>query len=171
MPFGIYSFDANDVYKSLLWQNHVGTPTLIVKKRYLEIVGGFTPEMPRYQDWDLALKLAKHTTLKYLKEPTLLSYVTECSITQNNKAHLVALELLYNQHAEAINADRKLRAAWLNRLGDAKICQGIKTGRGMLFEAFRCDPFNVRYFLKFVFSIPGNPGLYSGCKRIFGAGV
>lgn len=171
MPVGIYQLIESDIYTSLLWQNHVDTPTLVVKKRYLEIVGGFTPEMPRYQDWDLALKLAKITKLKYLQEPTLLSYVTEGSITQNNKAHLVALELIYKQHAEAINSDKKLRAAWLHRLGDAKVGQGIKGGRGLLFQGFMYDPFNVRYFLKFVFSILGNPGLYSACKRFFGAGV
>jgi len=170
MPVGLYTLNEKDIYTSLLWQNHVGTPTLVVKKRCLEIVGGFTPEMPRYQDWDLALKLAKITKLTYLKEPTLLSYVTEGSITQNNKAHLFALELLYHQHAKAINADKELRAAWLHRLGDAKICQGIKNGRGMLFEAFRCDPFNVRYFLKFIFSIPGSSRLYNRSKRFFGAG-
>jgi len=167
MPTGVYSFDSSDVYKSLLWQNHVGTPTLVVKKSYLELVGGFTPEMPRYQDWDLALKLASVTKIEYLKEPMLLSYVTEGSITQNKVAHGEALEILYKKHMIAISSDRRLKAAWLHRLGDARISAEDKSGRWLLFEALKLEPYSLRYGVKFVFSLFGSSTVYIALTGLF----
>ncbi|MEX1214259.1 glycosyltransferase family 2 protein [Saccharospirillum sp.] len=167
MPVGKYSFNRNDVYKSLLWQNHVGTPTLVVKKKYLDEVGGFKPTMPRYQDWDLALKLAKVTELKFLDDYMLLSYVTKGSITQNKEAHLIALELLYKSHKSFINKDRALKAAWLHRIGDAMMNIGEKNGRRLLMEALKCEPVNIRYLTKFLFSIPGSGKMYQNLNKPF----
>jgi glycosyltransferase involved in cell wall biosynthesis len=169
MPVGKHKFQSNDVYKSLLWQNHVDTPTLVVKKCYLDEVGGFTSIMPRYQDWDLALKLARVTTMKYLHEPTILSYVTEGSITENSDAHCKALELIYELHRVYIDEDKALKADWLYRIGDAKISTGVAGGRKMLLEALKCAPMNLRYFVKFIFSIPENARLYNQLKLPFKA--
>jgi glycosyltransferase involved in cell wall biosynthesis len=169
MPEGKHKFQPNDAYKSLLWQNHVDTPTLVVKKRYLDEVLGFTPTMPRYQDWDLALKLARVTTIKYLYEPTLLSYVTEGSITQNKDAHRIALELIYDSHRDNIAEDQALKAAWLYRVGDAQISTGVIGGRKLLLNAFKCEPMNIRYFVKFIFSIPGSSKLYNQLNLPFKA--
>jgi glycosyltransferase involved in cell wall biosynthesis len=167
MPNGVYSFDPNAIYESLLWQNHVDTPTLVVRKKCLDEVGGFTPEMPRYQDWDLALKLAKVTRIKYLKEPMLLSYVTCGSITQNKDAHGVALEILYKKHCDAIFRNKALKAAWFHRLGDAKMQGEEKQGRMLLFKAFKCEPSNLRYLIKFLFSVPGNGEIYNKLIKPF----
>ena len=155
MPVGRHKLRKENFYQSLLWQNYVGTPTLVVKKKYLDEVGGFTTSMPRYQDWDLALKLAQVTTLKYLREPTLLSYVTTGSISQNEGARRVALERLYEVHKDRIVCQKALKAAWLHRFGDAQIRSGIMDGRMLLFHAIKCRPLNLRYWVKLLFSIFG----------------
>lgn len=167
MPVGIYTFDPDKVYLSLLWQNHVGTPTLVAKKKYLDMAGGFTKEMPRYQDWDLALKLARVTKLKYIEQPMLLSYVTEGSITQNENAHRTALELLYEQHNQAISEDKSLKAAWLYRIGDAKMSNGDKSGLVWLFNALKNEPFNLRYGVKLLFSLSCNTSVYLKLVKFF----
>lgn len=167
MPAGKHKFLQDHAYKSLLWQNHVGTPALVVKKKYLDEVGGFDPKMPRYQDWDLALNLAQVTTLKYVEEPTLLAYVTKGSITQNNNAHRIALERLYKAHSKAISKDKALKATWLHRVGDAQLNTGIKNGRRLLFYAFLCEPLNFRYLVKFLFALPGRTDIYKIGVKFF----
>jgi hypothetical protein len=125
--------------------------------------------MRRYQDWDLALKLSRVTTMKYLHEPTLLSYVTEGSITADSNAHFEALEFIYESYKESINEDQALKADWLYRIGDAKIVTDFSGGRKMLFGAFKCAPANLRYFVKFLSSIPGSPKLYGKITLLFKA--
>lgn len=166
MPTGIYDYKEEDCYQSLLWQNYVDTPTLVIHKKYFDKVGGFTTGLPRYQDWDLALKLAKITKLKFIKEPRIISYVTEGSITSNKKAHLIALNHIYKSHVQEINTERLLKAAWLHRLGDAKAEFGISQGRTLLLKAALMSPLDVRYSIKFLFSLLGR-NMYIYCKSKF----
>jgi len=167
MPVGKYQFQSSNVYESLLWQNYVGTPTLVVKKKYLTEIEGFDPLMPRYQDWDLSLRLSKITKIKYLQEPTLLAYVTKGSITGNNEAHRIALERMYEVHRSAINENKALKAAWLHRIGDAQLSTGVYSGRRLLFYALKCEPFNTRYLVKFLFSLTGRTAVYNNLIKPF----
>lgn len=169
MPSGKHIFQEDDAYNSLLWKNNVGTPTLVVKKRLLNKVGGFDPSMPRYQDWDLALRLAKITQLRYLREPSLLAYISIGSITNNNSAHRIALKKIYEKNKAAINEKNELKAAWLHRVGDAQISAGFKNGRILLLKAYFSQPLNFRYLAKFLFSLPGKSGFYNITTSIFRA--
>jgi hypothetical protein len=165
MPVVRYKFQQDHAYKSLLWQNHVGTPTFVVKKQYLNKVGGFTPTMPRYQDWDLALKIAKVTSISHLNEPYLLSYVTKGSITQNKEANLLALELLYETNFEAINNDKKLKARWAYKIGDAQMSTNVKRARKHLFEALMLHPLKVKYLVAYIISMLGSSNVYDIIKK------
>tara|TARA_R100001244_G_scaffold131689_2_gene105469 strand:- start:6386 stop:7258 length:873 start_codon:yes stop_codon:yes gene_type:complete len=167
MPVGKNRFQHSNAYESLLWQNYVGTPSLVVKKKYLNEVKGFDASMPRYQDWDLSLRLSKIASFKYLKEPTLLAYVTRGSITGNSEAHRIALERIYEVHRNAINENKALKAAWLHRIGDAQMSTGVLSGRRLLFNALRCEPFNIRYLVKFLFSMLGRATVYNNLTKPF----
>jgi len=167
MPNGMYTFDSSNIYESLLWQNHVGTPTIVARRILIEQIDGFTQGMPRYQDWDLVLRLAQVTDIFFIKEPLLLSYVTPGSITHNEKAHRVALEAIYNAHFDKINHRKKLKSAWLHRIGDARVREGDKTGVIMLFQAVKHDFFNIRHVVKFLFSLSLNASAYKALVKFF----
>lgn len=168
MPLGAGSIKLNKFYDCLLWRNYVDTPTLVARRSLLYAVGGFDASMPRYQDWELALRLAKITQFKFIDEPLIISHVSENSITQNKKAHRVALEKIYDKHAVAINKNRALKAAWLHRRGDARVIDGIKGGRRLLARALMYDPLNARYLVKMMLALPASEKLYSDAKRFFG---
>jgi glycosyltransferase involved in cell wall biosynthesis len=168
MPSGIDSVNLDKFYDCLLWQNVVGTPTLVARRSVLDAVGGFDASMPRYQDWELALRMAKITRFKFIDEPLIISHVTKKSITQNKKAHRIALEKIYDKHAVAINENGVLKAAWLHRLGDARMIDGIKGGRSLLVRALMHDPLNVRYLVKTSLAFMGNERLYRSAKSLFG---
>lgn len=162
MPYsGTSCFRPDLLYDSLLWRNVVGTPTLVVKKSVLAHVGGFDSSMPRYQDWELALRLAQVAKLEYIKNPLVLSYVTEDSVTHDQGAHPVALQKIYDKHVGSIEGDLSLKAAWLYRLGDAKMAVGDQVGRRLLFYALTGEPFNIRYFAKLLLALPGSRGVYN----------
>ena len=153
-------------FESLLWRNVVGTPTLVVRKSVLDEVGGFDRSMPRYQDWELGLRLACVTEIKYLDEPLLLSYVTAGSITHDQLAHSEALSRIYKKHRDSINLNRPLRAAWIHRLGDAKIKIGEPSGRRLLLKAWMIEPLNIRYFSKALLALPNSTAVYESASGL-----
>jgi glycosyltransferase involved in cell wall biosynthesis len=167
MPRGIDLVNLDKFYDCLLWQNVVDTPTLVARRSVLDAVGGMDASMPRYQDWELALRLAKITHFKFIDEPLIISNLTENSITQNKIAHGIALRKIYDKHAAAINENRVLKAAWLHRLGDARMIDGIKGGRRLLARALMHDPLNLRYLVKMMLALPDNNRFYSWAKSFF----
>jgi glycosyltransferase involved in cell wall biosynthesis len=160
--------EGSGMQHALLWGNFVGTPTVVVRRSALEEVGGFDPNMPRYQDWDLFLRLAAVGRFMFIPEPLVLAYVTEGSITMNEAAHKAALKRIYRKHEKIIAADRRLRADWLYRMGDSMM-SGEETpdGRQMLYQAVRLCPLNPRYLAKACFATLGSPRLYGRLVGFF----
>lgn len=170
MPMKNPTVDQAGFYESLLDANVVGTPTLVVKRAVLETVGGFDASMPRYQDWELALRLAQVSQARFINEPLILSYVTAGSITQNKEAHRVGLRHIYEKHIDAITRNRSLKATWSHRLGDAMLSTGKAEGRRLLLAALLCEPLNIRYFVKATFSMFGSASLYNMMTGAFRKG-
>lgn len=51
-----------EILPALLRRNFIGTTsTLLARRELLESIGGFDPELPSWQDWDLYLRLADQT--------------------------------------------------------------------------------------------------------------
>ena len=49
----------NICLEDLLWGNLIDTPTLFVRTDFLKSLGGFDERLPRFQDWELAIRIAK----------------------------------------------------------------------------------------------------------------
>ena len=47
------------IYDKLLYMNMVDTSSAVIKKEKFDEVFGFDPELPRFQDWDLFLRISK----------------------------------------------------------------------------------------------------------------
>ncbi|MEY8410228.1 glycosyltransferase family 2 protein [Lachnospiraceae bacterium 62-26] len=59
---------SGDIYNRLREGNIVGTPTVLVRKDCLIKIGGFSEKMRSIEDWELALRVAKITQIKYIDE-------------------------------------------------------------------------------------------------------
>lgn len=153
-------------YKALLWENVVGTPTLSVRKSILDEAGGFDPSMPRYQDWELALRLSQQTSFKHLEKPLLLAYVTENSITKNSAAHRIALEKIYEKNISEITKHRDLNAIWLQRLGDARVEESLQGGRRLLMKSLIYNPLDHKSLAKVALSLFLKGKAYGQAKDI-----
>ena len=64
-------------------------------------------------------------------------------------------------------SDKALMAAWLHRVGDARVSGGDRTGIAFLFKAWISKPEDIRYGVKFLLSLLGWRRFYSPLKSWF----
>lgn len=69
--------------EALLNANIITTGSLLISKEVLKSVGAFDELMPRYQDWELVLRVIKKYPIFYLKEPLLTLYFQKESISNS----------------------------------------------------------------------------------------
>lgn len=87
----IKNFNKDIYIKSL-----VGTPTILGKKKcFLNIK--FDSNLPRFQEWDLMMRMATKYEIKHLNEVLLHAYYCSDSITKNNNNAIKALEIIRNK--------------------------------------------------------------------------
>ena len=79
------------LFEQLLSFNVVNTPCLLATRAALMQIRGFDEALPRYQDWDLAIRLTLCGKLAFLPMPLLLASQTPGSITASHKAGEEAL--------------------------------------------------------------------------------
>jgi glycosyltransferase involved in cell wall biosynthesis len=82
----------------LLEGNFFATPTLLVTKELIFEAGLFDETLPRLQDWELALRLAKLTPFMFIDRPLLKAYQQQDSITGKKELYRQAVEQIIRKH-------------------------------------------------------------------------
>lgn len=134
-----------DITPLLLRQNFISTQTLLVRATLLRDIGGFDEALPRYQDWDLALRVAEKTLFAYVPRPLAILHDTIGSISSYPRNDITArlailrkFDHLFAQHMR-ITAHHYLVMSKIARsLGDKA------TARQMAALALNRDPANWR---------------------------
>lgn len=67
----------------LLNRNYITTGAILIKKELIKEVGMFDENMPRYQDWELMLRIANKMEIPFLDELLLVQHVQQKSITRS----------------------------------------------------------------------------------------
>lgn len=94
----IHDIKKNQLLNILTKRNIVDTGTLMVKKECFDKVGLFDEEMPRFQDYELAIRLAMNFPYKYIDNPLLIVHKTAKSISTDYKAMFRGNILLVKKH-------------------------------------------------------------------------
>lgn len=82
----------------ILYQNSVSTQTIVAKKQLFDKVE-FDKSFPRFQDWDLAIRvIAQGYKVFYIDEPLVDCYVQADSITSDGKKLITAMKLLEKKY-------------------------------------------------------------------------
>jgi glycosyltransferase involved in cell wall biosynthesis len=153
---------SGSVYKSLLNRNFAGTSTALVKKKYLLKAGLFNESLPRFQDWELWLRLAGFCYFYYLEEALCRSHIVPGSISSDLAAKVEATELIFNRYYEDIKKDRKLLADYHFRLGRDLCCLGnMPEGRRHLLQAIFACPRHLKAPLALGLSLGGREVFFS----------
>jgi glycosyltransferase involved in cell wall biosynthesis len=140
------------VYKNLLYCNFITTGTLMGRRDCFVNVP-FDESLPRYQDWDLVLRLSKKYSFVFLQESTLLQYSQHISITAStsHEKTLKSLITIYNKNYEGYNSDMKAYSQihWL--IGIHKVFVDRRNSYKDLWVGVVRNGFNLRRFLIYIY--------------------
>lgn len=113
--------NSNEIQEKILYSNFVTTQVLFGKKEIFEDVK-FDSSLPRFQDWDLAIRISKKYKGFHINKVFLNMYIQNDSITKNPNKGLIALNLLKNKYSNEMNNKQKARI--ICRIGKFKFLCG-----------------------------------------------
>ena len=152
------SIKSGSITNELLFRNLVGTPTALVKRALFGEYGGFDETMSCYEDWELWLRLSKHTTFLHLPEPFVVSPFTPYGVNDQNKQKLAnAMLHIYDKNLSDYEAHTSAKAELLYVAGTL-LCQGgdVTKGRGHLLHALQTNPRRFKYLAALALSSFGS---------------
>lgn len=131
-----------DVMGWLLGAAHVSTQTLAMRRPAFEAVGGFDPAMPRFQDWELALRLAAAgMSFGHINQPLAIAYDSPDSLTRSIEKGIFARQRLIAKHAEAFARHPAILARQLHVMGSqARRIGDLAGARRFFADAVRNNP-------------------------------
>ncbi len=94
------------IFSQLLLGNFISTQTVVARKEYLSQVGLFDESLPRLQDWDLFLRLAKICEFRCIDEALVNVYYTPDSISSKNHSLLESLKIIFSKFSKDFAADK-----------------------------------------------------------------
>lgn len=106
----------NEIHKELLNENFIGTPTIMGKAECFR-KNRFDVELPRFQDWELMIRLSKIYRVGFIDEPLVDAFVQENSITMNKKNATKALRLILNKNIDELIEKPEIIEKYHRRMG------------------------------------------------------
>lgn len=150
-----------NILQQLLKGNIVSTQTLLLRRHCFEKSGLFDEDMPRFQDWELAIRLAKHYTFHLIDEPLVIAYETAGNISSDDAAGWRALEMILEKHNDLYQADPKLLSHHIFSLGHAACLRGeLSAGRHKILESLKIWPWRGTAWIALLAALMGK-GVYA----------
>ncbi len=135
-----------NIQKSLRRGNFITTQSALVRRECFDQVGMFDESLPRFQDWDLWLRMSHNYSFAYIQKPLIKVYSMPGNISDNKDALVTAFELLLIKHLNGSCEDNDLLGQYYFALGDlACLEKEEEKGREYFREAIRLSPANLAY--------------------------
>lgn len=93
-------------YDTLLEKSIISTQTILGKKECFT-KEKFNDQMPRFQDWELVLRLSKKYKVYYEDETLVNLYAQKDSISKNNTKAILALDKIFNINKKEILKNKR----------------------------------------------------------------
>lgn len=74
-----------DIFFTLLINNTVGAPTMLMKKELFEELGGFDTSLRCLEDWDFAIRFSENYYIGYVDEVLMDAYQQSDGVSSNGK--------------------------------------------------------------------------------------
>lgn len=97
----------NNYLENILLSNFIGTVTLLVKKDIL-LKEKFNEKLPRYQDYELAIRLISKYRGFFLNLPTVNAYIQENSISKSLEKAIISLKKILVIHRKLYKKNSKI---------------------------------------------------------------
>jgi len=152
---------------AIVGKNYIGTPTAVVRRDLLITVGGFDVSMPRYQDWELFIRLSKVCDFFFIDEPLVLAFFSEGAISGNRSSHFCAVKIIYDKNMSDIETSAALKGAWMLKFADAYLRSGRRrAGVSCIFKALKYGGLRFRTILMLCFALIFNGPAYESCMLL-----
>lgn len=100
--------DNEDLLNKLLWGNFISLGSILGRKHVFESVK-FDEKLPRFQDWDLMIRIVQKFKVVHLNEPLVDVFVQKDSITRNNKKGIDALQIILMKYDNLFSKKQKAK--------------------------------------------------------------
>ncbi len=142
------------LYYQLLHENFIDTPAMLLKKEALVDVGMFNEQLPRFQDWDLALRLSKKYRLFHINQALHTSFYGSNQISQNNKAGLKAKIYVFRTHYPEISKNNKTLANHYYSLGlSIAVQKHFSMAKKFFIKAVRLNTYHLKAWVSLLLAI------------------
>ncbi len=156
VPSSLVKQTEGKIHNTLLATNFVSLSSAIVKKECFVKVGMFE-NIPRFQDWELWLRISKYYSFKHLREPLVKVYRQSDSISRNTDVLISARKYILSKYYDELSKTSKLLSKHYSDIGIFLCNKGdFKEGREYFFKALSLHPFNARLLSWTIVSIFGS---------------
>lgn len=146
----------HSIYNLLLWKNFIGTPTVLLKSECFNEKLLFDSSLPRYQDWDLWLRLSSKYSFKFLKKSLVRAYIQNDSISKNEAAAVISYERILNKNSENIFKNKSMLAYYYKTIGLTCFSAGEtmrSKGVKYLIKVVKMSPLSIEAWSDLIFSV------------------
>lgn len=149
-----------NIYQELLSQNCIGSTSLVLlKKECFQEIGMFDESLPSFQDYDLWIRISQKFNFEYVGEPLLKYYVHEKKVWNSPENLRKGLDIIVEKFGNATWKQRKFYGKQYNGLGVMYCFQGdLQKGRLAFNRAWTFNPYDIRSYMNYGFSIFGKSG-------------
>ena len=146
-----------DIFRDMLVQNYVGTPsTVLLRKMCFEKVGLFDEGIAFGPDYDMWFRIAKEFEFDYVKESLVNYFVHDNKLSANYKLIIEGMETINRKYDRIFTRDKKNYSDRYHRIGVFYCYTGkIGKGRKALVAAIKLYPFDIRYYFRLFLSLFG----------------
>ncbi|MDS0281796.1 glycosyltransferase family 2 protein [Haloarcula onubensis] len=159
-----------DIYEALLAGNgrFIPTSTALVRRTCFDRVGYFDEALPRQQEWELWLRIAREFEFALVDDPLVVRSMRHdgVSISADPEALVTALDHILQKHVGAFQARPELLAQHRWQVGETRLLNGDPwRGRAQLLTALSHNP-RLTYFVGIVAAVLG-PQVYEAAFDLY----
>lgn len=86
--------------EKLFFKNHIGAPSVMIKKEFFEMLKGFDTSFPALEDWDFAIKVAMKGKIGYVPEALMDAYQTKGGLSESSKNYYIGRSMIIAKYKE-----------------------------------------------------------------------
>lgn len=138
----------NQIKQKLFFGNFISTQTLLGKKKcFLE--EQFDETFPRFQDWELMIRVSQKYKIHFINKPLVNVYVQEDSISKDNSKAIISLKIILEKYKLLLKNDKKALSYMYAQIGSwNRIIKNFDYN--YYKEAVKYNPAKIKYVLRMI---------------------
>jgi len=141
-----------NIYPAILKKNYVGSCSyVLVRRDCFDVTSFFDEKLPSNQDWDLWIRMAKHSQFDYVNETLVLYRIHQERISSDPYSKLLAVELMFEKLSKELHvpSHKKILAFWHYKFGNLYCKLGdIREARKEFLMAIVKNPLSLTCYIR-----------------------